>query len=392
MESTHLENKKQKTKGIKILVFNWRCWNHPWAGGSERYLKEILTRLARKDYRITLFTSKFYGQKHREILDGIEVIRKGGQYMLYINAALYYLKSLRKRNYDLIIESVNCVPFFSMFYAPFKKRILIIHHITDNIPFIELPNKFLAFLARLGEKLMLLLYKRTPVVTVSESTKKELERYGFKKIYIVHNGVNFEKLQRLAGNPGKKADYPLMLYLGRIKRYKRLDHLLRAFKIVLEKVPEARLVIAGGGTALNEMQKLANDLGVKEYVEFTGSVSEREKAELLRKAWVFVMPSMKEGWGITVIEANACGTPVVVYDVPGLRDSVRNMETGMLVEDGNIEKLAEAVITLIEHNQLRNTLSQNAIEWAKRFSWDKTAETFEKILKERISLKDVLSD
>ena len=380
METNTSNDKNQQGKKLKILVFNWRCWKHPWAGGSERYLKEILTRLARKGYRITLFTSKFYGQKHREILDGIEVIRKGGQYMLYINAALYYLKELRKRNYNLIIESVNCVPFFSLFYAPFKKRILIVHHITDNIPFIELPNKFLAFLARLGEKLMLLLYKRTPVVTVSESTKKDLERHGFKKIYIVHNGVNFDGLQRLAGNPGKKADYPLVLYLGRIKRYKRLDHLLRAFKVVLEKVPEARLVIAGGGTALNEMQKLANDLGIKKYVEFTGPVSEREKAELLHKAWIFVNPSMKEGWGITVIEANVCGTPVVAYDVPGLRDSVRNMETGMLVEDGNIERMAEAIITLIEDSELRERLSKNAIKWGKRFSWDKTAEVFEKIL------------
>ncbi len=176
-----------------------------------------------------------------------------------------------------------------------------------------------------------------------------------------------------------KSECPTVVYVGRIKAYKRLDHLIKAFKIVKDEVENCKLIIAGKGNQ-KPLKKLAFELGFNSSVEFYGEVSEDEKLRLLREAWVFVSPSMKEGWGITVIEANACGTPAVAYDVAGLHDSVQDGVTGLLVDNGNVKALAQTIIEVIEDEMLRLRLSKNALEYVKGFSWDRSSEEFLTVL------------
>jgi glycosyltransferase involved in cell wall biosynthesis len=171
----------------------------------------------------------------------------------------------------------------------------------------------------------------------------------------------------------------LIAYVGRVKDYKQLDHLVQAFALVKREIPDSKLVIAGRGdyTGLEELAEL---WGVSQGIEFKGEVSEEEKVNVLRSAWVFVTPSFKEGWGITVIEANTCGTPAIAYNVSGLRDSIKPGETGLLVPAGDIDGLAKAISRVISDSDLRSRLGQNALEWASSFSWDHSAEEFAKVI------------
>lgn len=351
---------------MKILIFNWRCWKNPLAGGVEKYLYEISKRLVKKGYKITWFTSSFKGAKERELVEGIEIIRKGGRFSVYLHAFFEYLKELRKRKFDVVIDSINGVPFFTPLYIWKPKKIAIIHHIIGWKTFSKELKFYQAILAWIAEKLVPIIYFFIPFITVSESTKRELK---VKNIAIVPNGVD----EWLFQNQIEKSHIPVVIYLGRWKKYKRLDLLLEAFKLVKKNIKNAELWLAGHGDWKPNYVE-----GLKIF----GRVNEAKKKELLSKAWVFVIPSEKEGWGITVIEANACGTPAIGYNVPGLRDSIVHGKTGFLIkEDGNVKKLAEVIIKVLTDAKLREKLSKNAIEWAKQFSWDKSAERFEKIIK-----------
>ncbi len=358
---------------MKILIFNWRDITHPWAGGAEKYIHEIGKRLAKK-HEVTLFCSRYPGSLKGEVIDGIEIIRDGGKFTTYIYAAVKYLSKLRKRDYDVVVDDINGVPFFTPLYSR-KPIVAIIHHIVGwKIFRRELPLP-LAVIGYLCERSIPYIYRNCKFVTVSESTKEELKRFGIKEsnITVVPNGIDL--------NPhlGKKSEKPVVVYFGRIKNYKRVDHILKAFSIVKRKIPDAELVIAGRGE-ITHLKNLAKDLNIDGSVIFMGEVDEKRKVEILSSSWVYVIASTKEGWGISVIEANACGTPAVAYDVPGLRDSIKHGYNGLLVENGNIEALANAIIHLLKDDELRKELSRNAIEWAKQFSWDKSAEEFERLI------------
>jgi len=355
---------------MKILIFNWRCWKHPWAGGAEKYLYEISKRLVKRGHKIVWFVSSFEKSEKREIEDGIEIIRRGGRFSVYLYAFWYYLKELKKRNFDLIVDDINGVPFFTPLYV-WKPKVAIIHHLMGWKIFSKELKLHQAIIAWLAERLISLLYFSISFITVSESSKKELKKNLIRRVYVVPNGLNSWMKRH---SPIKKTHNPTIIYLGRWKKYKRINLLIEAFKIVKKRMKNAELWLVGKGDWKNYKKV--------EGMKLFGKVSDRKKKELLTKAWVFVNPSIKEGWGITVIEANACGTPCIAYDVPGLRDSVINGKTGLLVkEDGNVEKLAEAIIKILEDEELRRKLSINAIKWAKQFSWDKSAEEFERVIK-----------
>jgi glycosyltransferase involved in cell wall biosynthesis len=353
---------------MNILFFNWRCWKHPWAGGAENYLHELSKRLVKRGHRVTWFVASWEGLKEREVLDGIAIIRKGGRFSVYIHAFLTYITELRSGDFDVIVDDINGVPFFTPLFVRTRK-IAIIHHLVKGIFFTELPF-YLAILGWLSERLIPIIYKKTNFVTVSESTKRELVAFGIANVEVVYNGVDMVQ----SGNLDKNLR-PTIIFLGRLKRYKRIDLLIKAYKIVSERVPETELWIVGDGDQREKLEQLAQERMIK--ADFFGYADEATKAKLLRDAWVFVITSEKEGWGVTVIEANACGTPCVAFDVPGLRDSIIDDETGILVkEDGNVENLAEAMIMVLEDDELREKLSKNAFVYAKGFSWETSADKF----------------
>jgi len=233
---------------------------------------------------------------------------------------------------------------------------------------------------------MPLLYKKRPCITVSERSRQALVRIGLpaEQIAVIHNG-----LDRSRYRPGPESEIPLLLYLGRLRHYKSVDVALRALPELLRAVPNLEFGIVGSGLAEASLRALAQELGVAERVHFYGYVSEDDKVRLLQQAHLVINPSMKEGWGLTVIEANACGTPVVAADVPGLCSSVRHGETGLLVPYGDPQALARSASELLLDADRRRQLAQNAQAWAARFDWSESAQQcldlFSRCLAERRS-------
>ncbi|TSA20284.1 glycosyltransferase family 1 protein [bacterium] len=201
---------------------------------------------------------------------------------------------------------------------------------------------------------------------------------------IVPNAVNDKVYKPADSIPHGK---PIIGHLGRIKKYKSVDHLLRAFEIVLLEIPEARLKIIGDGDFRPALEKLAKDLGIADRVEFMGYLSEEEKVRQLHQMSVAVNCSAKEGWGLTVIEANASGVPVIASDVPGLRDSVVDEKTGLLYEYGNVEQLAQKILLMLRDENLRNRMRTEAIEWGRNFNWEESAKKMIEFLESVIARK-----
>jgi len=366
---------------LKILIFNWRDTKHIWAGGAEVYLHEIAKRLTQKGNTVTLFCGNDGHNLRYETIDGVHIIRRGGFYTVYFWAVVYYLLKLRKK-FDLIIDAENGIPFFTPLYV--KKPVFgLIFHVHQEVflkklklPFFLLPIAVAAKI--LEKKFMPLIYKGAEMITISPSTKKAMEDLGFKKekINIIYPGVELEKFK-----PLPKTRYPSVLYLGRLKAYKSVNTLIRAMEKVIQVQPKAKLIIAGFGESRPRLEKLTKKLGLENVVDFLGRVTEETKVRLMAKSWVFVCPSSMEGWGITVVEANACGTPVVAADVPGLRDSVRNPGNGFLVPHGDVNAFADKISLLIEHKNLRKKMETFSLKWAEKFSWDKTVNDLDEILK-----------
>lgn len=354
----------------RILIFNWRDIRHTYAGGAEVYIHELAKRWVGEGNKVTIFCGNDSLSPRYEIVDGVEVIRRGGFYFVYVWAFLYYLLRFRGR-YDVVIDAQNGVPFFTPLYAKEKVHPLIFHIHQDV--FKRSMNPVFSFIAcSLEKNLMPWAYRKYKVITISESTKKDIQKLGLKNnIAVVYPGVDLEKYV-----PGEKSKKPLVLYIGRLKYYKKVDVVVKAAKKVVKKYPDTEFVIAGDGEEKDSLIKLAKELGVLDKITFLGKVSEEKKIKLYQKAWIFMNPSIMEGWGITSIEANACGTPVIAANVPGLRDSVKNPTTGFLVESENVDAFAKTIVTTLEDQSKIRKLSQNAIVWARRFDWNKSALSF----------------
>lgn len=362
---------------MKILIYNWRDTKHVWAGGAEVYVQELAKQWVKQGHCVTLFCGNDTQNKRYEVIDGVNIIRRGGFYTVYLWAVLYYLLKFRGQ-FDFIIDSENGIPFFTPLFTRTPK-IGLIHHVHSDIilkelklPITKIPPAVIA--KYVESKLMPLIYRNTQMVTVSESSKRDMEKLGFgksKPIMIVNPGIDLSILK-----PSRKSKAPTLLYLGRLKPYKSIDTLIKAVTLLTKTIPDLKVNIAGFGESREELEALTKSLGLQKQVKFLGRVSERAKIKLLGEAWVFVQPSTMEGWGISVLEANACGTPVVASKVPGLIDSVKNPSTGYTVKVHDEKAFAKAIKKLLDDNKLRKRFSANSIEWAKNFSWDIKAKDF----------------
>ena len=364
-----------------ILIFNWRDKQHKFAGGAEVYIQEMAKRWVKEGNRVTLFCGNDGASPRSEIVDGIEVVRRGGFYLVYLWAVIYYLLRFRG-NYDVVVDCQNGIPFFTPLYVR-EPVFCVMHHVHQEIFRRYLKGFQASFAMFLEKRVMPLVYRDTKFITVSNSTKNAMEDLGLTGIGIdiVHNGVDLRRHK-----PAPKSAVPMVLYVGRLKAYKSLDVLIRAFEQVKNSVQAARLVIAGSGEQDAWLRQFVRDLGLTDSVEFLGRVSDEDKILLMQGAWVFVNPSLIEGWGITTMEANACGTPVVGANVPGLRDSVINPHTGFLVPHGNSQAMAEKILEVIEDKSLRTEMSREAYRWAQEFDWERTSTKFLELVNQTVSL------
>ncbi len=357
--------------GKRILIFNWRDTKHKMAGGAEIYIHELAKRWVAAGHQVTLFCGNDGDSLRNETIDGVRIVRRGGFYFVYLWAFIYYLMRFRGK-FDLIIDGHNGIPFFTPVYAK-EKVYALLHHVHQDVFYKFLPKPLAMLAAVLENRAMPYVYRNTKFITISESSKKDMLTWDLtgSGIDIVSPGVDLSSLK-----PAEKSEVPTILYLGRLKEYKSVDVLIKAFKKVTEKITDAVLIIAGTGEDEIRLRTLAVTLGLNNKVKFMGKVDDDQKVELLQKAWVFVNPSMMEGWGITTIEAGACATPVVASDVPGLRDSVNNPHTGFLVPYGNVSAFAEKITMLLKDENLREEMSEQGVVWAKNFGWDKSSKYF----------------
>jgi glycosyltransferase involved in cell wall biosynthesis len=361
-------------KTRRILIFNWQDIKHPLGGGAEVHLHEIFRRLVQKGHSVTLYCSMFEGAAKEETVDGIRVVREGNRNLFNFYVPFRYGSRFRYERYDIVVDDINKIPFYTPLYV--KEPILaLVHHLFRSSIFREtsLPAALYVYSS---ESLAMSVYRRTPVAVYSESSREELLSHGFSEELIHKVPIAIStKPQRV-----RIHRTPTVGYVGRIKKYKSVDHLLRAFQIVLREIPAARLVVVGDGDARPGLEQLSRQLGISSSTQFEGFVDEKRKIQLLNHMDVVVNTSAKEGWGLTVTEANACGVPVVASNVPGLRDSVIDGKTGLLYEYGNISQLSRKILDVLNDRKLRARLSKGALQWAKSFSWDKSAEKMEKVI------------
>ena len=352
-------------RSYKIAIFCARDPLSPKAGGSEVYLYEQAKCWVAAGCSVVWIAERFGGSKTQEVLDGIHIVRRGKGLLVFARAALWHIFESH-RDYEFIIDNMNGFPFFTPLYS-WKPKVCLIHHLHAAHFREELPRWLAELAVAIETRLVPLVYAKTRFVTVSESTKGEIEAHGITKlpVLLVHNGVP-ETLV-----PGRKAPDPTILYLGRVRRYKQLRKLIDSFAQVKRAVPASKLVIAGAGDDLNDLRTYDEQQGVAD-VTFTGRVDEATKIRLMQEAWVFGMPSKLEGWGIVVVEAAACGTPTVAYDVNGLRDCIIDGYTGYLARDD--AEFAERLRALLSADDLRARLSAGARDWSQQFSWARTAE------------------
>ncbi|MBC8144401.1 MAG: glycosyltransferase family 4 protein [bacterium] len=366
---------------MRILVINWQDWTNPLAGGAEAHLRETFRRIAAMGHDVTLFCSSYPGASADEMIEGIRIVRRGERNTFNFGVRRAYRELTSNEHYDVVVDDLNKIPFYTPMFVT-HPLVAISHHFFGSSIFLEagvIQGSYVYF----AEKLVDLVYRNTRFLVVSNSTLDEFVRRGFPRenFTLALNGLDHETLHP-TGVP--KSAHPTIGYFGRLKKYKSPDHLVRAFARVREQIANAELVFIGRGDYQPELEKLANDLGITVSTRFAGFVSEEEKLRLLQELWVVVNPSMKEGWGIVNAEANACGTPAIAADSPGLRDSVQHGHNGLLYPYGDVDTLTEHLLLVLRDNELRARLEKGALEFAKTLSWDDTAQTTLNVLQQTI--------
>lgn len=371
---------------MNILLVNWQDVRNPQAGGAEIHLFEIFTRLVQRGHRVRLVCSNWVGGEEQEVVRGIEVQRFGGRHTFALKARAAVRRALAAEPADVVCEDINKLPLFLAGMTPLP-FCAIIPHLFGSTAFEEAAWPMAATVC-LAEQPLPFAYRRAGFHAISESTRDDLVARGVDthRIRVIHPGVDSVKY-RPDPEVARTAD-PTFVYVGRLKRYKKVDVAIRALAIARRERPELRLDIAGGGDHLAELRQLAAAAGQSEAVRFLGFVSEEEKLRLFRTAWANVFPSPKEGWGITIMEAAACGTPSIASDSPGLRDSVRAGTTGWLVPHGDAPALARQYLDLAGDPGLVQRFGVAARRHAEQLTWDAAADQTESHLQDLIKGTD----
>ena len=353
----------------RVLILNERDPRHPKAGGAELHVAEIFGRLAGRGFEVVLASSSFPGGAAKERVNGLEVWRLGRLPAYYPRVAWTCARETRRGRFDIVVECLNKVPFYSPVYSAVPVLALC-HHLFGEVAFLQVPWP-IAAVVWTAERLIPPLYRSRPFVTISESSREDLIARGIpgSRIRVIHCGITRPGLQADVEKPRPDR----VAYLGRLEPYKRVDIFLRAMAELGERFPSTEILVIGRGSARSELATLADRLGLASRIRFTGYVSDEERDAILAQTRVCVCPSAKEGWGLTVIESNAVGTPVVATDTSGLRDSVDDGKTGFLVPDRDVGAFARRIGDLLASDDLAVRMSGAALRWSHRFDWDSAA-------------------
>lgn len=365
-----------------VLLLCWRDTGHPQGGGSETYLQRIGSQLAAAGLRVTLRTARYPGAARREVVDGVEVSRGGGRHTVYIRAGLAMVAAraglgpLRRARPDVVIDAQNGVPFLARL-AYGRRVVVLVHHChREQWPVAG------RLLARFGwfveSRLSPRLHRNNQYVTVSLPSARDLAELGVdsSRVAIVRNGLD-------AAPPGTmgaaRSQTPRVLVLSRLVPHKQIEDALDAVAQLRQRVSDLHLDIVGGGWWLERLVQHAARLRISDAVTFHGHVDETTKHAVAQRCWVHVLPSRKEGWGLSVIEAGLHGLPTLGYrSCGGLNDSVVDGVTGILVADH--AELTDRLEQLLADPVLRAELGAKAAARSREFSWPQSAAAMRSVL------------
>jgi glycosyltransferase involved in cell wall biosynthesis len=355
---------------MRVLVLNERDPLHPKAGGAEIHVAEIFERLAARGHEVTLAATSYKGCEPEHELDGMRVWHLGPIPIYYPRVAFETLRATRRGEYDVVVECLNKVPFYSPVYSQVPV-LAVCHHLFGEVAFQQVSWP-VAATVWLSEQLIPPLYRAPDFITISESSKRDLVLRGIasNRIEVSHCGIDRPTIEV----DTTKTRPMRVSYVGRLEAYKHVDVMLRACAELVGRFPELELFVIGRGVEREPLEALARELGIEERTTFTGFVSDEERDQLLAGSRVCVCPSEKEGWGLTIIESNALGTPVVATDADGLRDSVRNTETGYLVPLRDVAGFRDKIAALLEDDELAGQMSERALAWSRTFDWEIAAD------------------
>jgi len=350
---------------MNILIINWRDLKNSLYGGAEIHITKIAESLA-KINNIVFLTSS-YKRAIDEEINGVKYVHIGHD--ITFNFAVYknIKRIIKEYNIDFIIEDINKVPFYTPLFTKVPV-LVVVPHIFGRAIFKQ--TSFVgALYVYLTEKPIRTVFKDSFFEVISKSTMEDLVKRGIdkKKIMVAECGIDSIDYSDI-----KKADYPLLVYVGRLKKYKSINHIILAMPEILKKHKNAKLMIVGTGDYRKNLEKLVEKMNLKDKIFFTGYVSERRKFEILKEASVSIYPSLIEGWGIVNIEANSLKTPVLSADVPGLRDSVKDNYSGLLYEYGNITDLSVKLDYIISDKKRYEDFCENSYKWSLNFNWERT--------------------
>jgi glycosyltransferase involved in cell wall biosynthesis len=352
----------------RLHILAWRDLVDVEAGGSELYMSRIAERWAAAGFDLTMRTSYAQGHRPRGTRDGYRVIRRAGRNMVFPTTIVE--ETLRRHGpIDGLVEVWNGVPYFSplWFRGP---RVIVLHHVHREMWKLVLESPMLSKIGETAESTIApVFYRRSQVSTLSSSSKHELvDLLHFRpdRISLAPPGVDPQYTPK-----GDKSTSPLVVAVGRLMPSKRFDDLIRVAARVRESVIDLQLVIAGEGYDRESLTSLIGDLGAEGWVTLAGQVTEDEKIDLYRRAWVVASASIAEGWGMTLTEAAACGTPAVARRIAGHLDAVMDGHSGILAPD--TETLGDQLAAVLTDDALRARLTAGALEHAATFTWDNAA-------------------
>jgi len=355
----------------RIVVLSRRNITHPRAGGASRYIHEIFRRLAKK-HEIIVVSEGAPRSPPVEEIDGLTYVNIKGA-LLRIRLPFEFMRKFANKA-DILIDNADvAIPWLSPLFTK-KPVITIIHQLVREIFYEELPS-ILATVGYFSEPALYPLYSRSTVVAMSKSTALGLRQLGIPddRIRIIGPGCPYPTSDRI---PLAGRSQNLIGCVSRLMRYKGVQFAIKAIGQIAGDLPDVRLEIAGAGPYESDLRTLARDLGLNSKVFFLGKVTEQRKLKLYQESRALILSSIREGYGLSVIEANSVGTPAIGWDVPGLRDSIVAEETGLLASFPNQEDLSRQICRLMTDDATWNVLSESAWKWSHNHSWDRSSEAF----------------
>ena len=371
------------TAGLqRAHILAWRDLEDTEAGGSEVHIDEVAKLWAAAGLEVTMRTSAAAGQPTETTRDGYRVIRRAGRHMVFPRAACAEMLG-RTGPRDVLIEIWNGMPFLS----PLWNRgpgVIFLHHVHAEMWNMTLGDRLGRLGALFERRVAPPFYRRRPIVTLSESSKGELvDDLGFDphQVTVVHPGIDS---RYRPADDGVKAPEPLVMAVGRLAPVKRYDRLIRACDHARATAPDLRLHIVGEGYERPSIEAVIDELGARDWVTLRGSLREADKIDLFRRAWVVASASAREGWGMTLTEAAACGTPAVATRIAGHSDAVREGRSGLLT-DHDPASLGDGIARVLGDGELRARLTAGARAWAAELTWSATATQLMRVVADEVS-------